>query len=68
MTSAYEYREYAQECVRSAAQAKTEKERKAFLEMAHAWTRVALAASDGATQVARSADDLPVRASKSSQG
>jgi hypothetical protein len=68
MTSAYEYREYAQECVRSAAQAKTEKERKAFLEMASAWTRVALATSDGAKQFACSADNLPVRASKSSQG
>ena len=40
MTSAYDYRQYAQECVRSAAQAKTERERKAFLEMANAWTRV----------------------------
>ena len=48
MTSPYDYQQYAQECVRSAAQAKTERERKAFLEMANAWTRVALAASDGA--------------------
>ena len=52
MTPAVDYRHYAQECIRGAARAKTEKERKTFLEMAHAWTRVALAASDGAKQFA----------------
>jgi hypothetical protein len=48
MPSENEYREYAQECVQWAATAKTEKERQIFLEMANAWTRVALIHSNGA--------------------
>jgi len=68
MTPGIDYRQYARECIRGAAGAKTEKERETFLEMAQAWTRVALAASDGAKQFAYGADGLRVRASKSSQG
>jgi hypothetical protein len=37
-----EYRQYAQECLRWAGQAKTEDQQKAFLEMAQAWTMAAL--------------------------
>ena len=36
-----EYHQYAQECLRWAAQAKTEDQREAFLEMAQAWTMAA---------------------------
>jgi hypothetical protein len=37
-----EYREYAQECVRWAAEAKDQEDRETLLEMAKAWTRVAI--------------------------
>jgi hypothetical protein len=37
-----EYHEYAEECLRWAAQAKTEDQQKAFLEMAQAWTMAAM--------------------------
>jgi len=46
MTIKAEYQEYAIECLKWAAGAKTEDERQAFLEMADAWTRVALVQSD----------------------
>lgn len=36
-----EYHQYAEECLRWAAQAKTEDQRHAFLEMAQAWTMAA---------------------------
>lgn len=38
MTPGIDYRQYARECIRGAAGAKTEKERETFLEMAQAWT------------------------------
>ena len=37
-----EYRQYAEECLRWAAQAKTEDQQKAFMEMAQAWTMDAM--------------------------
>ena len=46
MTIKAEYQEYAIEYLKWAAGAKTEDERQAFLEMADAWTRVALVQSD----------------------
>ena len=39
MKTAEEYRQYAEECIRWAGKAKTEEERKSFLDMAFAWTR-----------------------------
>jgi hypothetical protein len=42
MTTKAEYQQYARECILWAAKAATEEERRAFLEMADAWTRVAL--------------------------
>ena len=42
MTSATEFRQFAEECLRSAEQARTEQERKAFLDMARAWTQAAM--------------------------
>jgi len=41
MTTVDECQQYAKECVRWAAQAKTEDERTAFLDMARAWTQAA---------------------------
>jgi len=46
MTTRSEYRSYAKECARRAAQAKNEDERSALLEMARAWTHVALVERD----------------------
>jgi hypothetical protein len=37
-----EYQQYAEECIRWAAHATSEDERKAFLDMARAWTQAAL--------------------------
>ena len=41
MTAADEYRKFAEECLRWARDAKTDEERKAFLDMARAWTQAA---------------------------
>ena len=46
MTMQSEYRKYAQECVRWAAEANSINERKIFLDMAKAWTSVALIERD----------------------
>jgi hypothetical protein len=43
MSSASEYRQYARECVESAAKASTEVERRTFLDMARTWENAALA-------------------------
>jgi hypothetical protein len=42
MTTTTEYREYAQECTRWAAQARSEAMRTAFLDMARQWMEAAL--------------------------
>jgi hypothetical protein len=41
MTTKTEYQQFADECMRSAREAKTDAERKAFLDMARAWTKMA---------------------------
>jgi hypothetical protein len=41
MTTPNEYRKFAEECLRWARDAKTDAERKAFLDMARAWTQAA---------------------------
>jgi hypothetical protein len=48
MTSATEFRRFAEECLRSAEEAKTEPERKAFLDMARAWTQAAVGQGEDA--------------------
>jgi hypothetical protein len=48
MTTPDECRQYADECVRWAARAKTQDERQAFLDMASAWTQAALRFAGGA--------------------
>jgi hypothetical protein len=42
MTTAAEYREYAHECARWAAEAKSDEMRQAFLDMANHWLAAAL--------------------------
>jgi hypothetical protein len=55
MASQDEYRKFAQQCVKFAAQSKSDEDRTNFVEMARAWRRVALAPED----VARQADTEP---------
>jgi hypothetical protein len=45
MTTATEYQEYARECARWAAEAKTEDQREAFLQLAQHWMQAALVPS-----------------------
>jgi hypothetical protein len=47
MTTPQEYRQYAEECLRWAREAKTEIERQQLLELANAWVQAA-ALQDGA--------------------
>ena len=47
METAVECHQYAEECVRWAARAKTEEQRKGFLEMARAWREAALLLEEG---------------------
>jgi hypothetical protein len=44
VSSAEQYRSYANECIAWAKTARTERERKIFLEMARTWTEAALIA------------------------
>jgi hypothetical protein len=45
------YRQYAQECVRWAAEAASQEDRETFLQMAKAWTRIARVDYDVAKQI-----------------
>jgi hypothetical protein len=47
MTTTAEFRQFAEECLRFAEQAKTEQERKAFLDMARTWTQAAVGTGEG---------------------
>ena len=42
MTTAKEYREFANECLRWAAEVKADDDRQAFLDMAKVWTQLAM--------------------------
>jgi hypothetical protein len=42
MATAKEFQEFADECMRWAAEARTEDQRQSFLQMARAWTQAAL--------------------------
>ena len=50
MGSSREYWQYARDCARWAAEAKHEDEQKLFIEMAEAWTNIALVEADVAVQ------------------
>jgi hypothetical protein len=47
MSTSEEYRIFAVECLRWARTAKTEDERKAFLDMAQLWTKAAVKLTNG---------------------
>jgi hypothetical protein len=51
MSDLNDYRQYAQECVRWAAEATSHDDRQTFLEMAKAWTRIALVEHDVTKQI-----------------
>jgi hypothetical protein len=42
MSTVDEYHKYARDCLRWAARARTEEQRKQFLSLAHDWTQAAL--------------------------
>jgi hypothetical protein len=50
MGSSREYWQYARECARWAAEAKAKEDQADFLEMARAWTNIALVEADVARQ------------------
>lgn len=56
MPTSDEFRTYAQECLRWAREATTDKEREAFFDMARAWTQAA-AAQERRTMRAGQADE-----------
>ena len=58
MTTPSEYQSYAKECARWAARAKSEGERIALLEMAKAWTHVALVEYDVTKHAGEHAGDV----------
>jgi hypothetical protein len=59
MTTPDEYRQFADECMQAARNAKTEAERKAFLDMARTWTKVAADLTGG--EVSIQPPDAPLR-------
>jgi hypothetical protein len=59
MATVKDFREFADECMRWAVQAHTEDHRKAFLQMASAWTQAALRLEGVLIPYRRSAFDPP---------
>jgi hypothetical protein len=59
MGSSREYWEHARECARWAAEAKTKEDHDVLLEMAKAWTNIALVETDIAKQIA--ADEIVIK-------
>jgi hypothetical protein len=47
MSTVDEYHKYARDCLRWAARAQTEEQRKQFLDLAHDWTQAATPIEDG---------------------
>ena len=60
MSTVYEYHTYARDCLRWAARARTEEQRRQFLTLAHDWTQSALGL-EGVTVPTQSNDDFPAR-------
>jgi hypothetical protein len=59
MQSKTEYQRFASDCLKWAARSTTDKERNTFLEMADAWTRIALVDANVVSQSA--ADEIATR-------
>ena len=51
MTTPDEFRQFADECLQAAREAKTDAERKAFLDMAKAWTKAAAQLTGGEVSI-----------------
>jgi hypothetical protein len=47
MTTPEQYRQFADECMQAAREAKTDAERKVFLDMAKSWTKAAAQMTNG---------------------
>jgi hypothetical protein len=47
MTTDSEYRQFAAECMRAAREAKTDTERRAFIDIVRAWTQAAAQTANG---------------------
>jgi hypothetical protein len=58
MSTVYEYHTYARDCLRWAARARTEEQRRQFLTLAHDWTQSALG-PEGVTVPTQRNDDVP---------
>ena len=56
MTTTAEFRQFAEECLRFAEQANTERERKAFLDMARTWTQAGVGQGGPAPGTMRQGD------------
>jgi hypothetical protein len=59
MVTAYEYRQFAEDCLRWARAAKDEAERKAFLDMARTWTKAAAAKPTNGQVAPEAASKVP---------
>jgi hypothetical protein len=59
MSTANEYRQFAEECLRAARSATTEQEKKAFLDMAQLWIQAAAQVAAGGTDL--DTDVHPIR-------
>jgi hypothetical protein len=67
MTTADEYKHFADECMNWAREAKSDADRKAFLDMARAWTIAAAKANGGRVPITQPDDTLaPMRRSRPS--
>ena len=60
MSTVNEYHTYARDCLRWAARARTEEQRRQFLTLAHDWTQSALGL-EGVTVPTQSNDDFPAQ-------
>ena len=59
MATVSEYKQFAKECLRWAAEATTEEDRKAFLDLARDWTLAAVRLEEGA-MLAADKENVPV--------
>ena len=65
MSTVDEYHKYARDCLRWAARARTEEQRRQLLTLAHDWTQSALGL-EGVTVPTQSNDDVPQEVIRSS--
>jgi hypothetical protein len=61
MTTVREYNQYAKQCPRWAAEATTQEDRKAFLDLARDWTLAAARLEEGAMSVTDKGTGAPIQ-------